>query len=374
VLLVIFARPDTLRPVFERIRAARPRTLLVASDAPRPDRPGEADACRAARDVIQVDWPCEVLRHDAEENLGCDARLNTALDWTFTQVDRAIVLEDDVVPEPDFFGFAARMLKRYENDPTIMQVTGRNELGRWRGAAPDGAKSTPDHLTMVRGSVWGWATWARAWQRRTTALQGIGVPGSESMLAQLSGDPIVAEHLSLQLSAARDGTLSAWDVTWDLSRALSGGLCVGPPVNLIRNVGFGPTATRTTYVGDLRGGLPSMPLSGVAGHADSSACQPESAAARPPVDLRLDRWTLLIELMSAYRDPARARRLARAGPSLWNHRADGPSVRHHLAPFAMPTESLHVLEHVRAAGSSSAMLDVLEQELRVASEDRGSKQ
>ena len=372
VLLVIFARPDTLRPVFERIRAARPRTLLVASDAPRQDRPGEADACRAARDIVRVDWPCDVMRHDATENLGCDARLNSALDWTFAQVDRAIVLEDDVVPEPDFFGFAARMLARYEHNPSIMQVTGRNELGCWPVAAPGGSKPTPDHLTMVRGSVWGWATWARAWKQRSGALGGISASDAESSLARLAGDPIVAEHLSMHLSAAREGTLSAWDVSWDLARALSGGLCVGPPVNLIRNVGFGPTATRTTHAGDLRGGLPSMPLPAVTSLADPPSLGLDAAS--PPTDHRLDRWALLIELMSAYRDPARAHRLARAGGRLWNRRADGRSVRHHLTPFTMPAESLQVLDHVRAAGSSSATLDALEQELRGACDGREARQ
>jgi hypothetical protein len=370
VLLVLFARPDTVRPVFERIRAARPRTLLVATDAPRPDHPGETDACRAARDVVQVDWPCEVLRHDAPENLGCDTRLNTALDWTFAQVDRAIILEDDVVPEPDFFGFAARMLERYEHDPTFMHVAGRNELGRWPVPASGVPVSAPDHLTVVRGSVWGWATWARAWQRRTTALERIDDSVAEPTLVHLAGDPIVAEHLSLQLSAARNGTLSAWDVTWSLARALSGGVCVAPPVNLVRNVGFGPTATRTTHAGDLRGGLPSMPLGDRPARAFADSPPPRPGCDQPPIDRHLDRWTVLMDLMSTYLDPTGARRLARASELLWRHRADGRTVRHHLAPFAMPNESLDVLEHVRSAGSSSAMLDAIERELHMARDEQ----
>ena len=287
VLLVIFARPDTLRPVFERIRAARPRTLLVASDAPRQDRPGEADACRAARDIVRVDWPCDVMRHDATENLGCDARLNSALDWTFAQVDRAIVLEDDVVPEPDFFGFAARMLERYEHNPSIMQVTGRNELGCWPVAAPGGSKPTPDHLTMVRGSVWGWATWARAWKRGAGpwAVSARPLPSHRwHGLQVIRSSPSTCRCTSLPPVRARP---SAWDVSWDLARALSGGLCVGPPVNLIRNVGFGPTATRTTHAGDLRGGLPSMPSPSRHGPRRLLVFHSGLAAASPPTTFAL---------------------------------------------------------------------------------------
>jgi hypothetical protein len=357
VLLVLFARPDKLRPVFERIRAARPRTLLVATDGPRPDHPEDADACRASRAVVDVDWPCEVLRTDAPENLGCDRRLTSALDWAFDHVERVIVIEDDIVAEPDFFGFASTMLERYEDDPVVMHVTGRNELGRWGSPAQD-------HLRVLRGSVWGWATWARAWHTRGSVLGRLDDPDLDVRLAEHAADPIVAEHLALHLATARDGTLGAWDVTWSLARALVGGLCVAPTVNLVRNVGFGPTATRTTHHGDLRGGLPSLRCA-----APAAGNAPDGPPRRDP---RYDRWGILVDLMSTYRDPAAARRLARAGDLLARARPDGRAARHHLTPFTVPCESLAVLEHVRAAGSSSGALDALTVELRRACDEQGA--
>ena len=71
VIFIIFNRPDTTRQVFETIRAARPRKLLVIADGPRPDKPGEAEKCAETRAIIDaVDWDCEVKRDFAEANLG----------------------------------------------------------------------------------------------------------------------------------------------------------------------------------------------------------------------------------------------------------------------------------------------------------------
>jgi len=62
VIFIIFNRPDTTRQVFETIRAARPRKLLVIADGPRANRPGEAEKCLATRAIIDgVDWDCEVM-------------------------------------------------------------------------------------------------------------------------------------------------------------------------------------------------------------------------------------------------------------------------------------------------------------------------
>lgn len=343
VVLVVFNRAAPLRQVFEQVRAARPRTLLVVADGPRSTHPDDAARCAETRAVIDVDWPCEVRRNEADHNLGCDARLTSGLDWAFSEVDRAIVLEDDVVPHPAFFGWAAAQLARYADDDEVMHVAGRNELGRW-------GSDDADHLVIRRGSIWGWATWRRAWTRVDRSLSSVDDPTTAARLAGLAGDPLVANHLAVHLDNARAGALHAWDVTWSLARILAGGLSVAPRTNLIRNVGFGSDATRTTDPDDLRGGLPVIDPDPTAG--------PIAGERRPPVDPVYDRWALLVDLMSTYRDPDAARRVARSRELL--ARAGRPldrAARHHLAPFDEPEESVAALRHVRAAGSSSPALD-----------------
>ncbi len=116
VALIVFNRPETTRRVFAAIAAARPARLLLIADGPRTDRPGEVERCDEVRKIVtSVDWPCEVLTNFAEENMGCRRRVVSGLNWVFSQVEEAIILEDDCVPDASFFPFCAEMLERYRH-------------------------------------------------------------------------------------------------------------------------------------------------------------------------------------------------------------------------------------------------------------------
>jgi hypothetical protein len=353
VVLVLFNRTDPLERVVATIRQARPRLLLVVADGPRPGHPTDAARCRAARALVeQVDWPGEVRWNAADANLGCDARIGSGLDWAFSQVEEAIVLEDDVVVDPTFFGWCAAMLARYRHDADMVHVAGRNELGRWSATGGD-------HLVVRRGSIWGWATWARAWQGvdRAPASRPEAVPAARGALASLGLPELLANHLHVQLDAAEAGALGAWDVCWSLCRVLAGGLSVIPPVNLVTNAGFGADASRTVDPDDLRGILRSEPLppGGATGE-------------RPAVDPTYDRWSLLVELMATYRDPAMVARLARSRSLLADERLGRTAAAavHHLSPFADPPDTLALVGHLAAHGVRSPTIDAVEAHLRSA--------
>jgi hypothetical protein len=351
IVLVVFNRPDRVAESFAAVRAARPQTLLVVADGPRPGHPDDPERCRAARAVVDaVDWPCEVLRALGDENLGTDRRIPLGLDWAFSHVDRAIVLEDDIVPVAGFFPWCEAMLERYDAVDDVMHVSGHNVLVHW-------PPSPVDHLLVRRGSVYGWATWASAWRGVDHELAGVRDATEAAVARQLGRldlDPLVYEHLALHVRAAADGTLAAWDTRWDLARILAGGWCVIPPVNLVSNRGYGADATRTVHADDLGAALPC-------GRAPAVAAR----GPQPDPDPDYDRRSLLLELLATYREPVIAARLARARQLLVT--ADGaPDLRalHHLAPFDQLDESIAVLEHLRAEGVVGATLDQLCSALR----------
>ncbi len=139
VAFLIFNRPRTTERVFAEIARARPPKLLVVADGPRGDRAGEDALCRQTRAIIErVDWDCEVLTNFADENLGCKKRIASGIDWVFSQVPEAIILEDDCLPDPSFFRFCEDMLIRYRHDERVGMVSGGNlQFGRQRGASID---------------------------------------------------------------------------------------------------------------------------------------------------------------------------------------------------------------------------------------------
>lgn len=153
---MIYHRPDTTKQVFSEIAKVKPPVLLVVADGPRADRPGDDEDCSAARRVIeQVNWPCRVLTNFAETNMGARGRVSSGLNWVFSQVEEAIVLEDDCLPNHTFFRFCEELLEKYRNVDQVMHIGGDNFLS--------GRVSFEGSYYFSRyPHVSGWASWRRA--------------------------------------------------------------------------------------------------------------------------------------------------------------------------------------------------------------------
>lgn len=124
VILIIFNRPDLTAMTFERIRQAKPPALVVVADGPRPWRPDDKALVAEARRQIRVDWNCDYIPLHADENLGCGVNMGRGITEAFKHVERAVMLEDDVLPHPDYFKVVDELLDRYEHDKHIWCISG----------------------------------------------------------------------------------------------------------------------------------------------------------------------------------------------------------------------------------------------------------
>jgi hypothetical protein len=239
IVLIIFNRPDYTARLFEVIRQVQPEKLLVIADGPRPDRPEDQARCAAARAVIdRVDWHCEVFRDFSDVNLTCGARIATGISWVFEQVEEAIILEDDCIPDPSFFAFCEAMLERYREDERIMHVSGNNF---WSDQYP-----LTDSYVFSRYTLsWGWATWRRAWKHYDFDLKHWPAVKADNKLADILGDRHTVKNWTETFQYQADTDFDGWDYQWLLTCWLQSGLAILPSVNLTSNVGFGPDATHT---------------------------------------------------------------------------------------------------------------------------------
>jgi len=107
VVLFIFNRPETTRKVFSVIKNIRPSYFFLIADGPRDHISGEKEKCDAVRELVlkDIDWKCQLFTNFSEKNLGCKIRISSGLNWVFSKVDHAIILEDDCIPDPSFFSF-----------------------------------------------------------------------------------------------------------------------------------------------------------------------------------------------------------------------------------------------------------------------------
>src|SRR5919199_1474665 len=237
VAFLIFNRPSLTSIVFDAIAQAKPKKLLVVADGPR--FPEEADKCRQARAVIErVDWTCDVLTNFSEINLGCKHRVSSGLDWVFSQVEEAIILEDDCLPAPSFFYFCQTLLAHYRHDERIMHISGSNlQRGHTR--------TDYSYYFSKYGGIWGWASWRRAWKHYDKDMKTWPEFTTTKMIESVFEDPDEQEYWLNILEHTYKGLIDTWDYQWFYARWSQSELSIVPNSNLVSNIGFCSDATHT---------------------------------------------------------------------------------------------------------------------------------
>ena len=253
VVYIIFNRPRHTRKTFEAIRAQRPSQLFIIADGPRTGHPTDEDRCREVLEIVAViDWPCDVHRNYSEENLGCKQRIVSGLNWVFSQVETAVVLEDDCLPHSDFFSFCETLLDKYKDDERVWAITGCNfQEGRKRGDA--------SYYFSKYMHVWGWATWRRAWKQNAPALSFWPEWKASRHWRNHTPDALERRYWTDRFDRMYRNEIDTWDYPWTACIWHHGGLIATPNVNLVTNIGNGPDGTHTTVSVDQEG-LPVYPL------------------------------------------------------------------------------------------------------------------
>ncbi len=240
LLFLIFNRHDTTLTVFEKIRQYRPAKLYIAADGARENVWGEKEKCEDLKTKLlaSVDWPCEVKTLFRTTNLGCKIAISSAIDWFFEHEEMGIILEDDCLPNPSFFVFCNTLLLQYKDDERIMQISGNNfQFGKTWGEA--------SYYFSNYSHIWGWATWRRAWKLNSLSqelYEEFLKSNQINYLFHTSGErSFWLDHFK----KVYNNKIDTWDAQWQISTWMQHGLCVLPNINLVTNIGFNASASRT---------------------------------------------------------------------------------------------------------------------------------
>lgn len=240
VLMIFFNRPDTLEKVFAKVREAKPEKLYLAQDGPRNDN--DLENIMKCREIVDnIDWECEVHKDYLEKNIGCGMRPQTAISNVLKNEESVIILEDDCVPDLSFFNYCDEMLERYKDDDRICYISGLNHFEYW--------DCDSDYFFTKTGAIWGWATWARVWNKYYDyklqnvkdgyELQVVGMQFQDNYAANKR-----IKHWKEAKKLIESGEkISFWDNQWGYVKYSQNMLVIVPKYNLIRNVGVGDTST-----------------------------------------------------------------------------------------------------------------------------------
>lgn len=238
VVFIIFNRPDVTQRVFSAIAKARPKKLLVIADGARTNYPDDKQNCKDTRDIIEsVDWPCNVLTHYSNINNGCKNQISTGLDWAFTQVKEAIILEDDCLPDISFFRFCDELLEKYRNNGRISMISGDNfQFGK--------QQPKNSYYFSKYTHIWGWATWSKSWNNYDQHMYSWPKLRKTNWLRNILPNKLSIWYWSHIFNSALKN--NSWAYIWTFTCWNHGKVSIIPTVNLISNIGFNKDATHTT--------------------------------------------------------------------------------------------------------------------------------
>jgi hypothetical protein len=244
VVLIVFNRPACTEKVLQSLARYRPKSLFVIGDGPRATSRGDYESVKLVRKQFErLAWPCDLHQNMAVENLGCRQRVTSGLDWVFSQVEEAVILEDDIVPGESFFPFCEELLERYRGDCRIGSISGTDFTA--------GTHLFSENYSFSRYNLfWGWATWRRAWSLYDDSMAGMTKESDEEARA------VVRKtfrrwreraYWNAVLRRVARGEIDSWGYRWLFSCWKAGMLGVQPMASIVENIGTGDDATHTRH-------------------------------------------------------------------------------------------------------------------------------
>ena len=243
VLLITFNRPFHTQKVFDIIRKQRPEQLFVFQDGPRTDNHDDLVKCSAVRKILEerIDWDCKLFTYYSDRNLGCGPGPASGITWFFENVEQGIIIEDDALPNDDFFAYTEELLVKYKNVEIIKVIGSMHLDGKNYG---DGSY----HFSMCNRNLCAWGTWKRSWLSFNYHLNEVTEIDFKHTLKNYKTtykeiDYWTEKFLEIKKDCMND---SSWDIQFIISIWLKKGLGIFPNVNLSTNIGFDSEATHTT--------------------------------------------------------------------------------------------------------------------------------
>lgn len=239
VILFIYKRFKTTLEVFRVIKKVKPSTFYLIADGPKNLK--EKSECDFIRKYIEdrVNWKCKFIKIYSSNNLGLANRVSSGLDCVFSNEEVAIILEDDTLPDLSFFNFCNTLLKYYSEDTKIGHISGCNHY-------PHASQNNYSYSISSIINIWGWATWKRAWKHFDLNMPSWREQNQKEFLKTWFNDSSkrkgMAEMFDLH---CLNNDPWAWSYQWTYACYSNNLLSIIPRVNLVSNLGIGPSGTNT---------------------------------------------------------------------------------------------------------------------------------
>lgn len=263
ILLITFNRPEHTRRVLTEILKQEPQSLYVCQDGARDGNENDRIKCQEVRDVINELTSSYAVAHPnfslftlySSLNLGCGPGPAAGITWFFEHVEMGLIFEDDAVPHPDFFEYAATLLEKYKNDTSVRAIGSMNVDTRKWG---DGSY----YFSMMNRNLCAWATWRRVWNDFDLYLRDVPWRKLDKALKRYGCTSYERDYWLDRLEEAQEDAQggNSWDQQFFMSIWMNGGKGIIPNVNLSSNIGTVDEGTHQMGEGNIIDNVPTKPI------------------------------------------------------------------------------------------------------------------
>jgi hypothetical protein len=238
ILITAFNRPQSLLECLESLNSSS-NPIYIWIDGPRVGNVSDQNLVTLTNNIARNSTANIREIYSSEINLGLKSSVSMAISWIFERYEKAIILEDDILIDLNFIGFAEHALEYYKDNPQIGSIAAYSP-------APSELRESLSHdaYLSVYTESWGWATWKDRWQQfermdfESFRFKGIFPDTSKNLYARYSWNRV--------LQKINSGQLSSWAYLWMFTSWSRDWFTVVPKKNLSSNFGNGASATHTS--------------------------------------------------------------------------------------------------------------------------------
>lgn len=242
IALFSYKRLDTLKKCIDALKKCPESSiseLIIFSDAAASEE--VANKVIAVREYIATITGFNSIKIiSREKNLGVDYNLIEGLTYMKNQYDQFIVVEDDLIVEPNFITYLNEALDFYKDNKTIHTVSAFN----WIENIPHDYPY--DIYFTKRFWPWGWATWSDRMKNIDWEIEDkkefLNSKRTQTEFNKWGSDR------SMMLTNVIKGEIRTWDIQLDYHFFKENASHVFPVKSLVDNIGYNPKDASHTFV------------------------------------------------------------------------------------------------------------------------------
>jgi hypothetical protein len=238
ILILVYNRSLETRILINALRKIKPKRIFISSDGPTKKLLDIKKNNKVKKIIKKINWTKNIQLNYMKKNYGCKESVSRGISWFFNQVKMGIILEDDCIPNKDFFLFTEKMLIKYKNNKKIYVVSGNNFL-------KNKIQVNDSYYFSKYNHCWGWASWSRAWKnydKNLSKWNNFKNTKYWKYKFDVKHEKIYWEKI---FNLCYKKKIDSWAYPWLYSIWKKRGFCILPKVNLVKNIGFNINASHT---------------------------------------------------------------------------------------------------------------------------------